>query len=418
MLELIESWLAGIGLAERAVIPASVVIACLVVATLAFVAHAVTRRIILRVISRIVEKTKTTRDDLLLQNRVFERLSHLVPGIIIQQLGVGVLSPYPILSQTVDTLSLVYISIIVVLVIMALINTAVDIYNTFSFAAELPIRGTVQVVKLVIYLIGFIIVASLLLDESPASLFTAMGAIAAGLTFVFKDSILGFVAGIQLTANRMVAVGDWIEMPKYGVDGDVMDIAMTTVKVRNFDKTITTVPTYALISDSFKNWRGMKQTGGRRIKRSIYIDISSIRFCDEKMLERFSKMAVLKDYLTEKRRELDAYNREKYQHGSPMTDGRHLTNIGTYRAYLHAYLRSHPNVSQNLTLLVRQLPTTAEGLPIELYFFTNVTDWITYENIQSDIFDHIFAASHEFGLRIYQNPTGTDFKELSHEREG
>ncbi len=390
----------------------TVVISFLAVLVIAFVASAIARRIIVGVIQRAVSRTKTTRDDVLVDNRVFERLTHLAPGVVINQLGVQVLSDYPVLASAVDTLSLVYIALVIIWFLNALIDAGLQVYETFRFARQFPITSIVQVVKMLVSLIGVILVISLLLNESPVTLFTAMGALAAGFMFVFKDSILGFVAGVQLTANRMVAVGDWIEMPKYGVDGDVMEIALTTVKIRNFDKTITTIPTYSLIADSFKNWRGMNETGGRRIKRSGYVDISSIRFCDAEMLAKFENIGLLKDYLAEKHRDLEEWNKARPDAAQSLINARRLTNVGTFRAYLVAYLKAHPKVAQHLTLLVRQLPPSAQGLPIELYFFTNVTDWGQYEGIQADIFDHILAAAHEFDLTLFQAPSGGDFRQL------
>lgn len=230
---------------------------------------------------------------------------------------------------------------------------------------------------------------------------------------VFKDPVLGFTAGIQLSTNKMVSVGDWIEMPSYGVDGDVIEIALTTVKIRNFDKTITTIPTQSLINDSFKNWRGIQDVGGRRIKRSIYIDVSTIKFCDAEMLNRFSKIQFIKDYIAEKDEELTRFNAESGADATNLVNGRRMTNVGTFRAYTEAYLRAHPSISKELTLLVRQLQPTENGLPIEIYAFTNVIDWLPYEAIMADIFDHILAAAREFDLSVYQNPTGGDFSKLT-----
>jgi miniconductance mechanosensitive channel len=228
---------------------------------------------------------------------------------------------------------------------------------------------------------------------------------------VFKDTILGFVAGIQLAANDMVRPGDWIEMPKYGADGDVIEVALTTVKVRNFDNTITTLPTYALISDSFKNWRGMSEKGGRRIKRPIHIDVTSVRFCTPEMIERFAKIEKLRPYIDSKQAEVDAYNQDNDIDASVLVNGRRMTNLGTFRAYVLSYLRDHPKLHNNMTLMVRQLPPTATGLPLEIYVFTNDVRWVNYEDIQSDIFDHIFATVREFDLRVFQSPTGADVGE-------
>jgi len=233
------------------------------------------------------------------------------------------------------------------------------------------------------------------------------------MMLVFRDSILGFVAGIQLAANKMVAVGDWIEMPNYGADGDVLEVALTTVKVQNWDKTITTIPTYALISESFKNWRGMSESGGRRIKRPVNIDMSSIRFCDEEMLERYGKIQYISEYIEAKKEELEEFNQAINVDNASLVNGRRMTNIGTFRAYIRAYLQNHPAINKSMTFLIRQLQPTEHGLPIEIYVFSKDKVWANYEAIQADIFDHILAVVPEFDLRVHQNPTGADFRALN-----
>jgi miniconductance mechanosensitive channel len=268
-------------------------------------------------------------------------------------------------------------------------------------------------VKLIIYLVGVIFVISLLIGRTPIYLFSGLGAMTAVLMLIFKDAILGFVAGIQLTANKMVTPGDWIQMPKYGADGDVIEVALTTVKVRNWDKTITTIPTYALISDSFKNWRGMRESGGRRIKRAINIDMNTIRLCTPEMLERFRRIQYISDYIDRKQKEVKEYNREHGVDDTSSVNGRRLTNIGTFRAYVIAYLKNHPMVRQDMTFLVRQLAPTEHGLPIEVYVFCKDIVWANYEAIQADIFDHFLAVVPEFDLRVYQSPAGSDFSRLT-----
>ena len=240
-----------------------------------------------------------------------------------------------------------------------------------------------------------------------------MGAMTAILLLVFKDSILGLVASIQLTSNDMVRIGDWIEMPKYGADGDVIDVTLHTVKVQNWDKTITTIPSYALISDSFKNWRGMAESGGRRIKRAIYIDLTSIKFCTSEMLDRFEKFQLITDYIRTRKAEITEYNQEHQVDTSELINGRNLTNVGTFRAYLVAYLHHHPKIHQDLTFLIRHLPPGEQGLPIEIYVFSNDQVWANYEAIQADIFDHIFSVVPMFDLRLFQNPTGADFQQFT-----
>jgi miniconductance mechanosensitive channel len=302
------------------------------------------------------------------------------------------------------------------LAIHAFLDALVDVYNTLPFARQLPIRSFVQVVKLVTVLVFLIITISMLLGKSPALLISGMGAMTAVLMLVFKDPILGFVAGIQLSANRMLAVGDWLEMPKHNADGDVIEVTLTTVKVRNWDQTITTIPTYALIADSFKNWRGMSEAGGRRIKRSVFIDMTSVRFLNPDDIERLRKAQLLTAYITDKIADIERYNREHGIDPASPVNGRRLTNIGTFRAYLSAYLKFHPGIHQNLIMMVRQLQPTAEGLPIEIYAFTSDTGWVAHEGVQSDIFDHILAIIPEFGLRVFQSPTGSDIRSLVAER--
>jgi len=281
-----------------------------------------------------------------------------------------------------------------------------------------PFRGLIQTIKLVACLLAGLLAISILLGKSPLLLLSGLGALSAILLLVFKDPILGFVAGIQLSANEMLAVGDWLEMPKYDADGDVIDIALTTVKVRNWDKTITTIPTYALISDSFKNWRGMTDAGGRRIKRSVLIDTSTVKFLDQALLNHLKKAELLDQYLNERLQIIERAN-EKRQINNKNLDmsvrinGRRLTNLGTFRAYLLSYLQDHPGIHQGMTLMIRQLDPSENGLPIEIYAFTNTTSWYQYEDIQADIFDHIYATLSEFGLRAHESPTGYDMRALS-----
>lgn len=255
---------------------------------------------------------------------------------------------------------------------------------------------------------------SLLIGQSPLLLISGLGAMAAVLMLVFKDPILGLVAGIQLSANNMLKLGDWLEMAKYGANGTVVDVGLTTVKVRNFDNTITMIPTYALVSDSFINWRGMSESGGRRIKRSLNIDTTSVHFMSEEEHQRLMKSALLAPYIDAKTQELKTYNSELQADLSSPLNGRRMTNLGTFRAYLVAYLNAHPQIRKDMTLMVRQLAPTADGLPLEIYAFTNTTVWAQYESIQADIFDHTFAIVSEFGLRVHQTPTGNDMRAIGH----
>ena len=298
----------------------------------------------------------------------------------------------------------------------ALLNAALQIYDDFPVSREIPLKGFVQVAKIILYVVAAIVVVSTLLRKSPVYLLSGMGVLASVLILVFKDAILGFVAGIQLSANRMLAKGDWIEMPKYGADGDILEVALTTVKVQNWDKTITTIPTYALITDSFRNWRGMSESGGRRIMRSIYVDLNTIKRCTPEMVERFKRVKYIAAYVEEKSHQLAKWNQERGIDMSDVANARNLTNVGTFRAYIQAYLENHPEINQNMTLLVRHLEPTVDGLPIQIYCFSKDQVWANYERIQADIFDHILAIAPEFDLRIFQNPTGSDFRAFSDSR--
>ena len=251
-----------------------------------------------------------------------------------------------------------------------------------------------------------------MIDKSPIYLLGGIGALTAVLLLIFKDTILSFVASIQIHSNDLFKIGDWLEAPQFGADGDVIDIALHTVKIQNWDKTISIIPSHKLIESSFKNWRGMSESGGRRIKRSIYIDQTSIRFCDEQMIEKFKSFKLLAPYLEAKLAEIDASNADKNINMQALVNGRRLTNIGTFRAYIQAYLKNHPMIHQNLTFLIRQLAPSEKGIAIEIYVFTNITDWIAYEAIQADIFDHLLAVLTEFELQVFQNPTGKNFEQL------
>ena len=413
MIDFLKNWLILQGLAENTAELMSTGIAVAAMLIFALLAGIITRRIILIWVSHFVERTKTDWDDYLLKRKVFRRIAYLAPALVFIILAPGVFAAYPDWVSLISSITSLYLILVVLLLIDALLNAGVDIYRTFPISKEIPIKAFTQVAKLVAIVIGSILILSSLLDQSPVVMLSGLGAFAAVLMLVFKDSILGFVAGIQLVANRMISRGDWIEMPSYGADGDVLEITLTTVKVQNWDKTITTIPTYALISDSFKNWRGMSESGGRRIKRAINLDMSSVKFCDEAMLNKFANIRYISEYIERKKEEVTTHNREHEIEESSFANGRHLTNIGTFRAYVIAYLKNHPKIHQKMTFLVRQLEPSAQGLPIEIYVFSNDQDWVNYEGIQADIFDHILAIIPEFELRVFQEPTGQDFQVIS-----
>jgi miniconductance mechanosensitive channel len=348
----------------------------------------------------------------LINNKLFPRIALTLQGIIIFVQARLWLDADDKILPVIEVITHLWILLYGLLSIYSLLDTLEDISNSSPTGKRLPLRGIFQSIKLIGATVAIIFAIALLIGKSPVILFSGLGAMTAILLLVFKDPLLGLVAGIQLSANRMLSVGDWLEMPKYGADGDVIDINLTTVKVQNWDKTITTIPTYALISDSFKNWRGMSESGGRRIKRAIYIDMTSVHFLADDDINRLRKAQLLSQYIENKLAEIAAYNAEHNVDPSSAANGRRLTNLGTLRAYLEAYLKTNPKIHQAMTCMVRQLHPGAEGIPLEIYAFTNTTAWVAYENIQADIFDHIFAVLPEFGLRIYQAPTGYDMQQL------
>lgn len=376
---------------------------------LAFLGNFFAKKILLWAIRLAVSKTKNKWDDAFQNRRVFDYLSHLVPAIIIY-----LAAPlFPGLQIWIEKLSIIYFCFIGILFMNSLLNATDDIYRTFNIAKDLPIKGFLQIIKIVVGGFIFIIIVSTLIGKSPWVIVGSLGAMTAVLLLVFKDSLLGFVASLQLTFNDMVRIGDWIEMPKFGADGDIIDITLHTVKVRNWDMTVTTIPSYALISDSFKNWRGMSESGGRRIKRALNVDVNSVRFCTNEMLTKFEKFEFLSSYIKEKREELSKFNQWKKISEGELINGRHLTNIGTFRAYIQNFLENHPMIHKKMTLLVRQLPSTEKGIPIEIYCFSNDQNWNTYEQLQSDIFDHLFSVVQLFDLKIFQAPSGIDFNRVS-----
>ncbi len=413
MLELLHTWLLDQGINEALAFYFARGVAIIVVLILSLAANFVAKRYILSALTYVISRSKSKWDDAVLRQRTLNRLAHLAPALVIFVLIPLALKGMEPTIEFIRNVTQIYMIVILMLVLDSLLNTVEEIYHNFEASKEIPIKGFIQVLKLVLYFLAAIFVISILLNKTPIFLLSGIGALAAVMMLVFRDSILGFVAGIQLAANRMVSVGDWIEMPKYGADGDVLEVALTTVKVQNWDKTITTIPTYALISESFKNWRGMSDSGGRRIKRAVNIDMSSIRFCNEEMLTRFEKIQYISEYIEKKKDELEAFNKATKVDNASLANGRRMTNIGTFRAYVWAYLQNHPMINRQMTFLIRQLPSAEHGLPIEIYVFSKDKVWANYEAIQADIFDHILAVVPEFDLRVYQNPTGADFRVLN-----
>ena len=413
MLNILQQTLLELGLGEDFAATGARTGVSILVALAALIAHRLARGPVLRTIDSLIRRTNTDWDDALIERRVLHRLAHLVPGLVIYRLAPLALVGHARLQEIADTGVQIYLVLTSMLVIDALMSTTVDIYRSTKTSREISIKGLIQFLKVILFFLCGVFVVSVLLGKSPFYLLSGLTALTAVLLLIFRDAILGLVAGIQLSVNRMVARGDWIEMPKYGADGDVLDVTLTTVKVQNWDKTITTIPTYSLISESFKNWRGMQDSGGRRIKRSVHIDISTVKFLDEQMIERFGKIQYITDHIEHKKQELAEYNELNQVDLSHLANGRRMTNVGTFRAYVEAYLKNHPQISQEMTFLVRQLAPTPKGLPIEIYVFCKDKVWANYEAIQGDIFDHILAIIPIFDLQAFQEPAGKDFRGLN-----
>ena len=370
------------------------------------------RGILVRGVRAVAKKSSAAWDDVLLEHKVFGRLAQIVPGIIVY-IGVPFVPDLaePIVQLT-RNVAAGYMVLMVTMAVSALLSAGNAIYSRLPVARERPLKGFVQLVQIAVWVFGAVMIIAAVLDRSPLLLLSGFGAMTAILLLLFKDTILSLVASVQLTAQDMVRVGDWVEIPQFGADGDVVDVQLHTIKVQNWDKTITTIPTHRLISDSFKNWRGMSESGARRIKRAIDIDVSSIRFQSSEEVEHFKRFVLLKDYISGKEKELEDYNASLGAEVDDAVNQRRLTNVGTFRAYAYNYLKNHPHIHKGMTLLVRQLAPGPEGLPIEIYCFTNTTVWAKYEDIQADIFDHLLAVAQEFDLSLYQRPTGSDFRAL------
>ncbi|MDF7825720.1 mechanosensitive ion channel family protein [Pontiellaceae bacterium B12227] len=409
--EWMEGVLTSTGASEAWVDVISMGVQVLLIFAGAYLIYWLLRSYLLKLIHRVTEKTSNKWDDMLMESRVFHRALRLIPLTFIL-LWLERLAP----GQMIVLKRAIFAIIILIgaRTVEAFLNAVSEVYHSAKDTHRKPIRPLFQALLIVVYLFAGIFMISVLLDKSPWNLFGLMGGLTAVTMLVFKDTILGFVAGIQLGANDMIREGDWIEMPKYGADGDVIEVTVNTVKVRNWDKTISTIPTYALISDSFKNWRGMSESGGRRIKRAISIDMNTVQFADQAMLEKFQAMELLKEYVLKTQEAIDAANSERgIDLSATVVNGRRQTNLGIFRAYLVNYLHDNPKIHKGMTFLVRHLQPTPQGLPIEIYVFSADKNWVNYEAIQADIFDHILAALPEFGLRVYQQPSGVDIASLN-----
>jgi miniconductance mechanosensitive channel len=372
------------------------------------VVHLLVRRYVLALLYRIFCQTRMTWDEICFEQGVFDNLPYLVPALIINQ-GAALL---PTVGHGLEKITSIWIVVIFGMFLGKFLSALFSLYASSHQSTRRPVKGYVETIKLVIYLGVGVIAISMLLDKSPIAFISGLGAVTAVLMLIFRDTILSFVASVRIISNDLVREGDWIEMPKYEADGNVIEAGLHTIKVQNWDKTISSIPTYKLVEDPFRNWRGMAESGGRRIKRAILIDQSSICFCDEEMLARYERIQLIQDYIRERKREIVAFNQKHHVDSSHIVNGRRMTNVGTFRAYVTAYLRNHPRIRQDMTFLVRQLQPTPEGLPLEIYVFVNDVVWAHYETVQADIFDHILAAAPHFDLRIFQNPTGFDLHPL------
>ena len=387
-----------------------------VLGIVAWVVDRVSKGILVRIVDRAIQRTSATWDDAFVANNVFSRLAHMAPAFVVYY-GITLIPGLsdPATSAIQRITGAVWIMLAAVAIGSA-ISALADIARDSKLARGRPLRAYFQIGTILVYIVAGVLVLASLLGQNPLVLLSGIGAATAVLLLLFRDTILSFVSSLQITWYDMVRVGDWIEVPEFGADGDVERVDLLTVSVRNWDRTITTIPTYRLTQGSFKNWRFMSLSGGRRIKRSLVIDMESIRFLTEEDLDHFERYDLLTEYLTRKRRELAEYNSEHVKHPDVISNVRRLTNIGTFRAYIGAYLRQHPKVHHTgFTAMVRQLPPSPQGLPLEIYVFLNDTNWVNYESIQADIFDHLLAIAPEFGLRLYQAPTGSDIRAVTAE---
>lgn len=409
---ILENFLSGIGLGNKASSYTAEVISGITLLLSAIVIFYLSVVIIRKTVYVFIKNNNSERDDILIKNKVFKRLCLLIPAYIIRLNIEAAIPTFHILSSTIVLFTKVYEVFIYSQVLDSILTTLNDIYNTYEISKSKPIKGFTQVLKTIIYIICFLLVIAILTQKQLSNILIGLGTLSAVLMLVFKDPILGFVGGLQLTVNDMLRIGDWIVMEKSKADGEVLEIGLTSVKVQNWDMTITTIPTYSLISDSFTNWRGMENSGGRRIARSFVIDADTVKFCTQEMLERYKKYQLVTKYIIEKEKEIEEYNKLHNIDDSNLVNGRRQTNIGIFRAYLTEYLSNCPYINKDMTFMVRQLAPTEFGIPMQIYAFSSNKAWIKYENIQSDIFDHVFAVVQMFDLKIYQKPSSNTLENI------
>lgn len=399
----------SLGISEEWAVYFRLLIFILVLIALSSFAFILTKRVVIHYLYKFFKKTTFTWNDLLIKKKVFNNVAHIVPAIFVKILAPIIFRDFEQVLPFIIKITDAYLIIVGMTVVFAIIKVFEIVLGRHEAFKDKPLTSYFQLFRIILYIITIILVLSVLLGKSPLFFLSAFGAMTAILLLVFKDTILGLVASVQMSTNDMVRVGDWVEMPKFNADGDVIDINLNTVKVQNFDKTITTIPTYFFITDSFKNWRGMQQSGGRRIKRAIFIDVNSVRLVDATMRAKFKSYQLINDYIDSRQAEIDAFNQQAQVDTNVLINGRRMTNIGVYRKYIENYIKNHPGVKEDMTIMVRQLANENRGIPLEIYCFTNTTSWIEYETIQADIFDHLYSTAKFFDLDIFQEPTGKDF---------
>ena len=414
MIETLKNWLEShiaIEWINNLILQTSTIILLLLIGYVLFL---VGKFIILGLIAKLIKKTETHIDDLLIQHRIPHRIIQLIILAISHQINKSLFFSETVIYNTNESILSILIILSIVAIFDALLNFANSLFSQSKYAEKFPAKSLIQALKLILYFFGVIFILSIILDKSPLFFISGLGALTAVLLIVFKDPLLGLVAGVQVSANNLIQIGDWIEIPSHNSNGVVKDLTLTTLKVENWDQTISSIPMQTLITDSFKNWRQMGQSAGRRIKRSILIDANSIDFIDSELLDGLNQIPLLAEYLKEKDKELAEYNTTDSANSLYKTNiQRRLTNIGTFRAYCFEYLKNNPNVNSDLTLIVRQLEPTEGGIPLEIWTYSATTNWIAYESIQSDIFDHLYSVLHKFNLRVYQKPSGTDIASIA-----
>ena len=414
MIETIKNWLESqiaIEWINNLILQTSTIILLLLIGYVLFL---VGKFIILGLIAKLIKKTETHIDDLLIQHRIPHRIIQLIILAISHQINKSLFFSETVIYNTNESILSILIILSIIAIFDALLNFANSLFSQSKYAEKFPAKSLIQALKLILYFFGVIFILSIILDKSPLFFISGLGALTAVLLIVFKDPLLGLVAGVQVSANNLIQIGDWIEIPSHNSNGVVKDLTLTTLKVENWDQTISSIPMQTLITDSFKNWRQMGQSAGRRIKRSILIDANSIDFIDSELLDGLNQIPLLAEYLKEKDKELAEYNTSDSANSLNKTNiQRRLTNIGTFRAYCFEYLKNNPNVNSDLTLIVRQLEPTEGGIPLEIWTYSATTNWIAYESIQSDIFDHLYSVLHKFNLRVYQKPSGTDIASIA-----